>query len=221
MSMSEALFAQAVALAAGLLLLTSILQVWRRSVAASTRLLAVQGGALAGLVATLAAQERAPELFLVAAVVLLVKAFVLPQALTRAVLRTGAAWEDLPGVNPVSGLLVAAALTVLAYLVSPALVALGHGPTAPAVAIGVAMILIGFWLLVTRRRAVSQLVGFLVIDNGIATTAFLMAGGVPLVVELGVTLDVILVVLILLVLSARMDLTHGRVDLHDLQELHD
>ena len=99
--------------------------------------------------------------------------------------------------------------------------ALGQGPTAPAVAVGIAMVLIGFWLLVTRRRAVSQLVGFLVIDNGIATAAFLMAGGVPLVVELGVTLDVILVVLILLVLTARMDVTHGRVDLHGLQELHD
>ena len=221
MTMSEALFAQAVALTAGLLLLTSILQVWRRSVAASTRLLALQGVALAGLVATLAVQQGEPELFLVVAVILLVKAFVLPQALTRAIRRTGTALEDLPGVNPISGLLVAAALTVLAYLVSPALAALGHGPTAPAVAVGIAMVLIGFWLLVTRRRAVSQLVGFLLLDNGIATTAFLMAGGVPLVVELGVTLDVILVVLILLILSARMDVTHGRVDLHELAELHD
>ena len=221
MTMSEALFAQAVALTAGLLLLTSILQVWRRSVAASTRLLALQGVALAGLVATLALQQAEPELVLVVAVVLLVKAFVLPQALTRAIRRTDTGLEDLSGVNPISGLLAAAALTVLAYLVSPALVALGQGPTAPAVAVGIAMVLIGFWLLVTRRRAVSQLVGFLVIDNGIATAAFLMAGGVPLVVELGVTLDVILVVLILLVLTTRMDITHGRVDLHGLQELHD
>ena len=45
--------------------------------------------------------------------------------------------------------------------------------------------LIGFLVLATRRHALSQLIGFLVLDNGIAPTAFLTAGGVPLVVELG------------------------------------
>jgi hydrogenase-4 component E len=219
--MSQALFAQAVALTAGGLLLTSILLVWRRTLSAATRLLALQGAALSGLVAVLAVQESEPELYLVAAVVLAVKTFVLPQALARAIRRTDTGRQDHASVNPVSGLLVAAALTVVAYLVSPALVALGHAPTAPAVAVGIAMVLIGFWLLVTRRRAVSQLVGFVVIDNGIATTAFLMTAGVPLIVELGVTLDVVLVVLILLILAVRMDATHGRVDLHDLKELHD
>ena len=47
------------------------------------------------------------------------------------------------------------------------------------------------------------------------------AGGVPLVVELGVLLDVVLVVLILRILSARLELAHGELDLHDLRELHD
>ncbi len=112
-------------------------------------------------------------------------------------------------------------LTVVAYLVSPPLVALGSGPAAKAVPVGLTLVLIGFWLLVTRRRAVSQVIGFLVIDNGIATVAFLTAGGVPFVVELGVSLDVVLVVLILRILSSRIHLTRGRIDLHDLEELRD
>ena len=61
----------------------------------------------------------------------------------------------------------------------------------------------------------------MVLDNGIATVAFLTSGGVPVVVELGVTLDVLLVVLILQVLAGRMRLTHGGLDLDDLRELRD
>jgi hydrogenase-4 component E len=51
--------------------------------------------------------------------------------------------------------------------------------------------------------------------------AFLTAGGVPLVVELGASLDVLLVVLILQVLNGRMQLAHGVTDLDELTELHD
>jgi len=68
---------------------------------------------------------------------------------------------------------------------------------------------------------VSQLIGFLLLDNGIGTVAFLTAGGVPLVVELGVSLDVLLVVLILQVLTSRIRAEFGDVDLDDLTELRD
>jgi hydrogenase-4 component E len=81
--------------------------------------------------------------------------------------------------------------------------------------------LTGFLVMLTRRSALSQLIGFVMLDNGIATVAFLTSGGVPLVVELGVTLDVLLVVLILRVLTGRMQLTHGGTDLDDLRELCD
>jgi hydrogenase-4 component E len=218
---TDTLFAQSVAATTGLLMLTAVLQVWRRSTGASTRLLAVQGAALAALVATIGLAQGTPDVVLVAVLVLALKAVALPWALTRTIHRGGAEREDSASVNPVSGLLAAAALTTLAYAVSQPIVALDDGPAAHAVPAGVALVLIGFFVLATRRRAVSQLIGFLVIDNGIATVAFLTAGGVPFVVELGVSLDVVLVVLILRVLSARLTLAHGHVDLHDLRELHD
>ncbi len=86
---------------------------------------------------------------------------------------------------------------------------------------GVTLVLIGLLTLTTRRRAMSQLIGFVMMDNGIATVALLTAGGVPLVVELGVSLDVLLVVLILLVLTSRMQAAFGGTDLDELKELHD
>ena len=126
-----------------------------------------------------------------------IKAVAMPWALTRTARVTGAVREESPLVNPTAGLLVAAVLTVLAYVVAGPDHRGRDGPAAAAVPIGLALVLIGFLVMLTRRSALSQLIGFVMLDNGIATVAFLTSGGVPLVVELGVTLDVLLVVLIL------------------------
>jgi hydrogenase-4 component E len=219
--MSEALFAQLVATWTGLMLVTAILQVWRQSLTASIRLLAVQGAALGGLIITLGLAEDEAEVVLVAMLVLALKAVAIPWALTRTAARTGAFREEAPLVNPTAGLLAATALTVLAYVVGIPIAEVSEGPAAAAVPVGLALVLIGFLVLLTRRSALSQLIGFVILDNGIATTAFLTSGGVPLVVELGVTLDVLLVVLILRVLTSRMQLAHGGIDLDDLRELRD
>ena len=219
--MSDALLTQLVATTTGLLLVTAILQVWRQSLPASIRLLAVQGAALAALVLTLGLAEDEGEVVLVAMLVLALKAVAIPWALTRTAARTGVVREEAPLVNPTAGLLAATALTVLAYVVSIPIVSVVEGPATAAVPVGLALVLIGFLVMLTRRSALSQLIGFVILDNGIAATAFLTSGGVPLVVELGVTLDVLLVVLILRVLTSRMQLAHGGIDLDDLRKLRD
>jgi hydrogenase-4 component E len=83
------------------------------------------------------------------------------------------------------------------------------------------VVLIGFLVLVTRRHAVSQLVGFLLMDNGITAAGFLTTSGIGLLVEVGVALDVLLVVLVLQVLTGRMRETFGDTDLDELRELRD
>ena len=113
---------------------------------------------------------------------------------------------------------------VVAFLAARPLAAVVPGPTGRALPVGFALVLVGFVLLVTGTRSRAQLVGFLVLDNGIATTAFLATGGVPLTVELGVSLDVLLVVLVLQVLGVRIDTAFGGpagTDLDQLRELHD
>ncbi len=227
---------QLIALAAGALLVTSVLMVWRRELSAQVRLLTVQGVSLAVLAVTIglsgAASARA-ELLVVAVLVLVLRAWLLPWVVGRR-LRAGveagdAAREDGARLNPTAGLVAVALLTTVAYLVSRPIsagVATGSGggtsgPAAFAVPVGVCMVLIGFLLLVDRRRAMSQLIGFLVLDNGIATVAFLTAAGVPFAVELGVSSDVLLVVLILAVLSRRMHAQLGSTTLGSMTELKD
>jgi hydrogenase-4 component E len=220
--MQSATFAQLISLTTGVALLSSVLVVWQRSLHAEIRLLALQGVSLFGLVVVLGLHEKSPELLAVAALVLLIKGFVLPIALARTVSDDGLAVHDeTPLVNTTSSLIVVSLLTMLAFGVSRPLQAAGDGPTTAAVPVAVALVLYGFWTLATRRHAISQLIGFLMLDNGIATAAFLTAGGVPFVVELGVSLDVLLVVLILRVLSTRIQAEFGESDLDDLTELRD
>jgi hydrogenase-4 component E len=220
-SVSDGTIADAVTATTGMILLSAVLQMWRRSLTASIHLLALQGVALAALVVAIGFDEEHPELFLAGLLVLAVKGAALPWALGRTAQRTGVVREWTPLLNPTAGVLAAAALTTLAYIVTRPLTALDpHGP-ARAVPVGMALVLIGMLVLMSHRTALAQLIGFVVLDNGIATVAFLTAGGLPLVIELGAMLDVLLVVLILRVLAARMHLAYGGTDLDGLTELHD
>ena len=205
----------------GGILLTAVLILWRRDLASIVRLLAVQGVLIAGLAALVGSTEGGVRGYLVALGVLALKAFAIPAVLRRVLADSGEVRETEPLVNVTASLLAAALLTLLAYVVSQPLVALAPSAATRALPVGIAVVLLGFFVLVTRRRALSQVVGFLLLDNGIATTAFLGASGVPLVVELGVSLDVLLVVLVLQILAARMRLTFGGTDLDELNELRD
>lgn len=219
--MVETVYPQLIGLFAGGLLLTSVLMVWRHSLLASIRLLATQGIILAALVATIGMHGGEAELLVVSGLVLGVKGVALPWVLARQSRATTHMADESPRLNPTAALLAVALLTILSYAVSSRVAGLNASIPAHAAPIGLAMVLVGFLLLVTRRRARSQLVGFLLLDNGIATIAFLTSGGVPLLLELGVSLDVLLVVLILYAFAGRMSNKFGNTDIDQLRELHD
>lgn len=212
--------AQWLAAATGGLLLTAVLTLWRRSAKGTVLVLALQGACLALLALTVAAREADVELFAIAVLTLVVKVAVIPTLLSR-VATTGEADETAPVINPTTGMLLAAALTTLAYLVTRSLSLPAGAATANAVPVGISVVLIGFLVLITRRQTLTQAVGFVMIDNGIAATALLAAGGLPVVVELGVLIDAVLIVFILIVLSGRIRTQLGSTDLCALRELRD
>jgi hydrogenase-4 component E len=219
---NDTLFQQLLYLACGGLLLTAVLVLWRRELTVIIRVFAVQGVALAAIVAVLAAHEGSGELWAVAAGILVLRTGVLPYLLRRALARAGTTQrETRPVVNVSASLLIAAVLALLAYAACQPLVNLAPTPASQAIPVGMTVVLIGFFVLVTRRRALSQLVGFLLMDNGITAVGFLTTSGVGLVVELGVSLDVLLAVLVLQILTSRMREAFGDTDLDELRELHD
>jgi hydrogenase-4 component E len=220
--MTDISYPQYLDLAAGLFLLTAIGVLWRNQLAPMVRLFGLQGAALAAIVATLGIHEHSLELILVALGLGVLRAGVLPALARRALGNTLAqARETRPVVNTAASLLAAAVLTLLAYALTRPLVRLSPSPATTVLPVAVAVVLIGFFTLVTRRRALSQVVGFLLLDNGITATAFLAASGLPLIVELGVSFDLLLVVLVLQVLTTRLRTAFGNTDLDELRELHD
>ncbi|HLF40092.1 MAG TPA: hypothetical protein VI854_01330 [Acidimicrobiia bacterium] len=219
--MSDALFTQLLDVAAGLALVCAFVPLWRRGLVAVIRALAVQGATLAAVALLLGIRRSDPELLGVAVLVFALKAVVIPGLLVRIVTASTEARDAEPLVNVPASLLAGAALTLLAYAATRDVVALDPGLEVRAVPVGVAVVLVGFFVLVSRRKAVSQVVGFLILDNGIALVAFLATAGLPLVVELGASLDLLLAVLVLQVLAARMRTKFGAMDLDQLQELRD
>ncbi|MFI7708707.1 hypothetical protein [Nonomuraea sp. NPDC049480] len=219
--MTDAMYIQLLDLACGAFLLTGVLVLWRRDLAAIVWLFALQGVALTALVVVMGVRQADPELILVGLGVGALRAVLLPYLMRRALVASGEGRETQPLVNVATSLLVAAVLAMLAYAVSQPLVRLSPTPATQAVPIALTVLLMGFFVLVTRRRALSQLVGFLLMDNAITATAFLTTSGVPLVVELGISLDVLLAVLVLQVLTTRMRAAFGGTDLDELRELHD
>lgn len=234
--MSESLFAQLLNLACGAFLLAAVVVLWRRELAAIVRLFALQGLALAAIALLLGLHEGRWDLIVVAAGIGALRAGLLPYLIRRALAALVADREQGPAqpyahseevretqplVNVAASLLTVAALTLLAYAVTRPLVELDPTPATRALPVGLAVVLIGFFVLVTRRRALAQVVGFLLLDNGITATAFLAASGVPLIVELGVSFDVLLAVLVLQLLTVRVREAFGTTDIDDLRELHD
>ncbi|MFE7607027.1 hypothetical protein [Streptomyces celluloflavus] len=233
--MSTGTYTQLLDLACGAFLLAAVVVLWRRELVAIVRTFALQGIALAAIPLLIGLHEQRWGLIAVAAGIGALRAWVLPHLMRRALAAltppageehhyeedVSEARETQPLVNVAASLLTAAALTLLAYAVARPLVALHPGPATRALPVGLAVVLIGLFVLATRRRALAQVVGFLLLDNGITATAFLAASGVPLIVELGVSFDVLLAVLVLQILTTRMRTAFGTTDIDDLRELHD
>jgi hydrogenase-4 component E len=218
--MTQATYNGVLNLAAGAFLLAAVLIVWRHELRATVRLLAWQGLALAAIPLTEGLYHDDAALITVGVVVLLLRAVALPLLLARAVgTEDHERRESTPLVNTTTSLMITAGLTVLTYAVTRPIIALDPSPTTRAVPAAFAVILIAVFVMVSRRRALSQAVGFMMLDNGIAATAFLITAGVPLIVELGASLDVLFAVLVLGLLTGHMRRTFGDTDLAQLNEL--
>jgi hydrogenase-4 component E len=220
--MNDSLFVTFIDLASGGLLLVTVMIVWRRDAVPMVRLLAAQGAFLGAIPVLSGVKAGDAQLIVVGVAVAGLRGIVFPR-LIGARLHGSSAAGRVPGplVNTTAALLITAGLIVVAFVIARPLIAIDASPTTREVPVGFAIVLIGVFLLVSRRRAVTQIAGFVVLDNGIDAVAFLATSGVPVVVELGASLDVLLALVILGVLTGRMYMKFGGTDLDDLRQLRD
>jgi hydrogenase-4 component E len=218
---TETRFVQLLDLAAGLVLVTSFTALWFRRLYSMVRVLALQGLALAVVALVIGIREHEQELIAVSVMVAVLRGAVLP-GLIRHAIRSGSEHREAESLmNVPASLLAASGLTLLAYATTRNVVALSPTAQVRAIPIGFAVSLIAILIVATRRKAVLQIIGVVMLDNGIALIAFLGTSGVPLAVELGVASDVLLAMFILQLLTGRIRTKFGATDLDQLRELHD
>src|SRR5438067_6343538 len=189
--------------AAGMLVST-YLMVGQKSLFTTIRLYAAQSMLLGILAVTIAISESRHELFTMAAITVALKAILIPWFLMRVIDRIGIHREIEPFLNVPASLLVCLGLTVVGYRVSTGFPEGAQGVSHHLIGVALSMLLIGLFLMVTRKKAITQILALLTVENAVFLVAVGVTSGMPFVVELGISFDVILAVVILGVLVRRI-----------------
>jgi hydrogenase-4 component E len=201
-----------------LLLFTMILivaadQMYRAiyAVAAQSLLIAIAGGVLASATGNM-------DLWVIAGITLVVKAIVLPWVLHWVVRRMNVR-REVELVIPVAATLgLAVIVVVMSFHLSASLGAVHQAITGNALPVGIALTLLGVLVMATQKTALTQMVGLFASENGIFFTAMAVTQGMPLIIEIGVILDVILAALVMAIMVLRVRSTVA-ADIADLEEL--
>lgn len=193
-----------VILCAAGMLVSVYLMVGQKALVVAIRLYGVQSLLLGTVGVAMGLAGHRPHLFVTAALTVVLKAALIPWFLLRVIDKVGIRREIEPLVNVPASLLLCLGLTVVGYRVSVGMAGASQGVPHQVVGVALSMVLIGLFLMVTRRKAITQILALLTIENAVFLAAVGATSGMPLVVELGISFDVILAVLVLGVLVNRI-----------------
>jgi len=205
---------------AALVLVLQIMMVAQRWLVTNIRAFGTQSLLLGCIAFVIAYYNHAPHVYIAAVLTIAIKAILLPVFLERLVMKIEIRQEIEPFVNIPISVITAGLLTLLAYVVAESFhrqdeagaASLGHN----TLAVAIALFLIGFLMMVNRRKALTQVLGLLSMENGILLAAISLTYGMPLIVEVGVFFDVLVAALLLAILIYRI---REEVDSMDVSRL--
>jgi hydrogenase-4 component E len=211
--------AQFITLFAAVMLVIQLLLVVQRMLLTSIRLFAIQSLLLAGIAGVIAHAHNAAHVYVIAVLTVVGKVLLLPRLLNRLVHRIRIGQEIEPLLNAPTSMLLCGGLTLLGYLVArpfTSLERLGNN----TLAIAITLLLTGFFLMFNRRKAITQVLALLTVENGVMLAAVaLTTYGMPLVVELGIFFDVMVAVMVLGILVYRIRESFDSMDTSKLTQL--
>ena len=218
-SVSIEIGSQIIMLLAALMLVLQLLLVVQRMLLINIRLFALQSLMLSAIATVVAYYYNATHVYIVAALTLIGKVVFLPWLLNRQVRRIGITQEIEPLLNAPTSMLLCGGLTLLGYIVArpfTALERLGNN----TLGIAMTLVLTGFFLMFNRRKAITQVLALLTVENGVMLAAIaLTTYGMPLVVELGIFFDVMVAVMVLGILVYRIRESFDSMDTSKLNQL--
>ena len=210
---------QWITLLAAAMLVIQMLMVVQRMLLTNIRLFALQSLLLAAIAAIMAFFHNASHVYWVAGLTIVGKVFFLPWLLNRLVRRIQIHQEIEPMLNSTASMLLCGGLTLVGYIVArpfTSLEQLGNN----TLGIAITLLLIGFFLMFNRRKAITQVLALLTVENGVMLAAVALTSyGMPLVVELGIFFDVMVAVMVLGILVYRIRESFASMDVSKLSQL--
>jgi hydrogenase-4 component E len=206
---------------AAILLLLSFAMLSQRRVLSLIHLYTLQGVALVSANLVLGYVSSDSELYLSAALTFIFKVGFIPWILYRLVARLNVKADIEPLLNVPTTMLVGIVLVIVAFYVASPISQLATSVARGTLGIALACVLLSFLMMITRARAIPQVIGFLSMENGLFFSAAAATNGMPMIVELGVGLDVLVGILILGVFLFQIREQFDSLDIHHLEKLKD
>jgi hydrogenase-4 component E len=204
-------------LCAGALVLASFMLLYQDRLTGLINTFAVHALVVSFAVAWQAFIQEAPHLYITAAIALGLKALIIPVALHRIIRRLGIHRQIEPVVSIGQTMLAGIGLVALAIMVMLPVTAQAGTLAREDLAFALSVILLGLLMMISRRNAVSQVIGFMSIENGLILAAT-GAKGMPLVVEISVAFSVLVALIVIGVFLFRIRERFETVDIHLLHE---
>ena len=210
---------QLINLLAAVILLLSFAMISQRRIASLINLFALQGAALVAASVLLGYAGDNHDLYVSAGLTLVLKVMLIPWLLYRVIRRLNVRWDVEPLINVPTLMIVGIALVIFSFSLALPVSRLSPSIAGGSMGIALACVLLSFMMMITRAKAIPQVVGFLSMENGLFFAATSATYGMPMVVELGIALDVLIGVLILGVFMFQIREQFDSLDIHHLEKL--
>ncbi len=217
--MQATLSGQLINLLAALLLLVAFAMITQRRILSLVNLFAIQGFVLAMSTSIVAYSTDQRHLYFSAVLTLAIKVILLPWLLHRLMRKLNVQWDVETLINIPSTLLVGIALVIFAFNLASPISHMAGTILRSTLGIALACVLLSFLMMITRRKAIPQVIGFLAMENGLFFAATSATYGMPMVVELGIALDVLVGMFIFGIFFFHIRETFDSLDLRHMERL--
>ncbi len=216
-----ALLTQFVNLLGAILLMLAFAMISQRRIVSLLNLFTLQGATLVLATAVVGYLTDQPHLYLSAGLTLLLKVLLIPYLLHRVINRLNIKWDVETLINIPTTMLIGIAIVIFSFNLAMPISRLSSALASGTLGIALACVLLSFLMMITRAQAVPQVIGFLAMENGLFFAATAATYGMPMVVELGIALDVLIGVLILGVFMFQIREQFDSLDISHLEKLKD
>jgi len=210
---------QLINLLAAILLMLSFAMISQRRILSLIHLFTAQGAILSAATVLVGYATQQPHLYLSAGITVVLKVILIPLLLHRVINRLEVRWDVETLINIPTTMIIGIALVIFAFDLALPISKLSASIARGTLGIALACVLLSFMMMITRSKAVPQVIGFLSMENGLFFAATSATYGMPMIVELGIALDVLVGILILGVFLFNIREQFDSLDISHLEKL--